>query len=254
MTKLLTVVVCGASQGMGFATAKLFAEKGFRVIGIARNLERLEAAFTNLVNPSIHKALAADLSDLEQVKSLVLELQQYSPSILVNNSGGPKPTLASKATSDEYLQAFTQHLLASSILTQGLIPSMIESQYGRIINIVSVSGRQPSENIATSNVVRAGVLSWSKTLANEVALHGITVNSVLPGYTKTERLQEVITARAENSSSSEDAVIDKLLMKIPMRRFAEPSEIAAAVLFLASPEASYITGTTLAVDGGYLSV
>lgn len=250
-----TVLICGASQGMGLAVAKLFAEQGLTVIGVARNLSRLEESFTELVNPSQHKCLIADLGDIESVKSLIQELirQNLSPEILVNNSGGPKPCTAMNATADDYLQAFTQHLLASSTLVQALVPSMLAQGYGRIVNIVSISAKVPSDNLASSNAVRAAMLSWAKTLSNELAATGITVNNVLPGYTETERLKEVITARATQGNTAEAAIQEKLLSKIPMKRFARPEEIAAAVVFLASDAASYITGINLPVDGGYIS-
>jgi 3-oxoacyl-[acyl-carrier protein] reductase len=189
------------------------------------------------------------------VQNLIQELkkQNLSPDILVNNSGGPKPCTAMKATSDDYLQAFTQHLLASSSLAQALVPEMQAKGYGRIVNIVSISAKVPSDNIASSNAVRAAMLSWAKTLSNELAPTGITVNNVLPGYTETERLKEVISARATQGNTVEAAIQEKMLAKIPMKRFARPEEIAAAVVFLASPEASYITGISLPVDGGYIS-
>lgn len=249
-----TVLVCGASQGMGYAIAQAFAEHGARVIGVARDSARLESAFAKLSNPSRHRCLTADFSDLGSVRNLAETVLDSAPDILVNNSGGPKPCTAMQASVDDYLQAFTQHLLASSTLTQALVPAMLAKNYGRIVNIVSVSARQPSDNLASSNAVRAAMLNWSKTLANELAPCGITVNSVLPGYTETERLKEVISARASQAASSQEQIAEKLLGKIPMHRFAKPEEIAAAVLFLASPAASYITGVSLPVDGGYLSV
>ncbi len=249
-----TALVCGASQGMGLAVAKLLAEQGARVIGIARNQARLEESFAQLVNPSQHTCLPADLGDIKSVQNLIQELkkQNLNPDILVNNSGGPKPCTAMNASADDYLEAFTQHLLASSALAQALVPAMQAKGYGRIVNIVSVSAKVPSDNLASSNAVRAAMLNWAKTLSNELAPTGITVNNVLPGYTETERLKEVISARATQSSSSEAAIAEKILSKIPMKRFAQPEEIAAAVVFLASPEASYITGASLPVDGGYI--
>lgn len=237
---------------MGFAVAKLLAEKGVKVIGVARNLERLQEAFSNLPEASKHLCFSADFSDLKAVENLAQEIAKLQPEILVNNSGGPKPCTAMNATIDDYLGAFTQHLLASSILVQALVPGMKAKGYGRIVNIVSVSAKIPSDNLASSNAVRAAMLNWSKTLANELASAGITVNNVLPGYTETERLKEVITARANQAQTEEVQIQEKLLSKIPMKRFAKPEEIAAAVAFLASPEASYITGVSLPVDGGYI--
>ncbi len=230
---------------MGLAVAKLFIEQGATVIAVARNEAKLKANFD--------KYFTVDFADLNSVKNLIQTFKEQNiyPNIIVNNSGGPKPCTAMEATVNDYLGAFTQHLLASSLLAQAFVPHM--EDYGRIINIVSVSAKVPSDNLASSNAVRAAILSWSKTLANELAAKQITVNSVLPGYTETERLQEVITARATLNAVNDSVIEDKLLTKIPMRRFAKPEEIAAAVLFFASPSASYITGQSLAVDGGYIA-
>lgn len=206
-----TALVCGASQGMGFAVAKLLAEQGARVIGIARNRTTLEEGFAKLMNPSQHKCLTADLSDTESVTNLIKELKQpnLNPDILINNSGGPKPCTAIDATIDDYLQAFTQHLLASSALAQALVPAMKTKGYGRIVNIVSIAAKVPSDNLASSNAVRGAMLNWAKTLSNELAPYGITINNVLPGYTETERLKEVISARAVQNCVDETAVQEK---------------------------------------------
>jgi len=246
-----TALVCGASQGMGLSTALMLAEHGATIIGVARNLSRLENALSTISNKH---CFSADFSDLNSVRQLISKLEELDlkPEILVNNSGGPSPSKAMSASPEDYLSAYTQHLVASSLLAQALIPSMQSKGYGRIINIVSVSARVPSDNLASSNAVRGAMLNWAKTLANEIAASGITVNNILPGYTETERLTEVINARADQAQASTTDVRNKLLSKIPMHRFAKPEEIAAAVLFLASPAASYITGTSLAVDGGYI--
>lgn len=240
---------------MGLAVATLLAQQGLTVVGVARNLDRLKESFSNLANAQQHKCLAADLSDIQSVQGLIQELkkQNLSPDVLVNNAGGPKPCTAMSATNNDYLEALTQHLLASSALAQALVPSMQVKGYGRIINIVSISAKIPSDNLASSNAIRAAMLSWAKTLSNELAPTGITVNNVLPGYTATERLKEVISARATRGNTAEATIEEKLLSKIPMKRFARAQEIAAAVAFLASPAASYITGINLPVDGGYIS-
>jgi 3-oxoacyl-[acyl-carrier protein] reductase len=247
-------LVCGASQGMGLASAKLLSEQGLGIIGVARNKNKLEESFLQLSPQAKHYCLTVDFSDLNSVRELIEELTRLKlqPEILVNNSGGPRPCTATSASPEAYLKAFTQHLIANSILSQALIPAMRDKNYGRIINIVSIAAKVPSDNLASSNTVRAAVLNWAKTLSNELAPLGITVNNVLPGYTETERLKEVLDARARTQNTEIKNIEEKILSKIPMKRFARAEEIAAAVVFLASPAASYITGISLAVDGGYI--
>jgi 3-oxoacyl-[acyl-carrier protein] reductase len=154
------------------------------------------------------------------------------------------------STVDALRQAFENHILVAQRLMSAIVPYMEQSGYGRIINIVSTSVKQPIEGLGVSNTIRGAMSSWSKTLATELAPHGITVNNVLPGATQTERLESIIERNAFASGRSRAEVADQMVAEIPMRRFADPSEIANAVAFLASPAASYITGTSILVDGG----
>jgi 3-oxoacyl-[acyl-carrier protein] reductase len=170
--------------------------------------------------------------------------------ILVNNSGGPKPGPIQSASAEAFLAAFTQHLLAAHELSQCLIPGMRNAGYGRIINVISTSVKQPLHGLGVSNTIRASVASWAKTLSVEVAPHGITVNNVLPGATRTERLEQIIKGKATQHGRSMEEVEQEMLSEIPSGRFGRPEEIAAAIAFLAGPSAGYINGINLPVDGG----
>jgi 3-oxoacyl-[acyl-carrier protein] reductase len=170
--------------------------------------------------------------------------------ILVNNTGGPAAGPIIAAKTEEFLNAFNQHLICNHILTQACIDGMKNSGFGRIINIISTSVKQPLPNLGVSNTIRAAVANWSKTMANELGKYGITVNNVLPGATATQRLSSIIENKALKTSAAADEVRKEMLHEIPLGRFAEAGEIAAAVAFLASPSAAYINGINLPVDGG----
>lgn len=247
-------LVCGASQGMGFATAKVFAELGAKVILVARNKDRLEQRLTELPSNVKHEYLIADFSSQESVQKLIQDLKSKNETIhiLVNNAGGPAPGMPTEVASKDYQETLQQHLLTASELSQALIPKMKEDKYGRIINIVSISAKVPTTILAVSSSIRAAVINWSKVLSNEIAQYGITVNNVLPGYTSTERLEEVMKARSQQLNLSEDDIKQSFLDKIPIKRFANPEEVASVIAFLASPMSSYVTGTSVPVDGGFI--
>jgi 3-oxoacyl-[acyl-carrier protein] reductase len=170
--------------------------------------------------------------------------------ILVNNTGGPSGGPIADAKTDDFEKTFRQHLICNHILAQAFLPGMKESGYGRIINIISTSVKQPLKGLGVSNTIRAAVANWSKTLATEIAATGVTVNNVLPGATATKRLSTLIEAKSLKTGKAAIDLEKEMLDEIPMGRFAHPSEIAAAVAFLASPAASYITGINIPVDGG----
>lgn len=170
--------------------------------------------------------------------------------ILVNNTGGPPGGLITNAKTEEFLNAFNNHLICNHILMQAVIEGMKAEKYGRIINVISTSVKQPLKGLGVSNTIRAAVANWSKTLATEVAGYGITVNNVLPGATNTQRLRSLIEAKSEKTGESISEIINEMESEIPAGRFAEAHEIAAAIAFLASPAAAYITGINLPVDGG----
>lgn len=246
-------LVGGASQGIGLAIATELAELGANVTLVARNEHRLKAALESLATEDgqKHNYLVADYTEPEALKVKVEYLVQGHPiHILINNTGGPAAGPAHEAETDAYLAAFQQHLICNQVLLQTVLPSMKEMQYGRIINIISTSVKQPLDNLGVSNTIRGAVANWAKTLANELGVFGVTVNNILPGATETGRLQSIIENKAQKAGLTEEDVSTKMKSSIPLRRFARPEEVAAAAAFLASPAAAYINGINLPVDGG----
>lgn len=249
-----TALVCGSTQGIGKASAIELAALGANIILAARNEESLKTTLKELdvSKGQKHNFLAVDFQMPTLLKEkLEVFITAHGPiHILVNNTGGPPSGPILNAKVEEFLQAFNNHLVCSHILVQALIEGMKKEKYGRIINIISTSVKMPLKNLGVSNTIRAAVANWSKTLATEVALFGITVNNVLPGATLTGRLQNIIESRSKNTGESLNKIKEEMGSEIPVGRFAEASEIANAVAFLASPAASYITGINVPVDGG----
>lgn len=249
-----TAVVCGASQGIGLASANEIAQLGAKVVLVARNHSRLEAALSKLPCPNKqeHSFLVADFSEPESLKSTIHQWVEKGgvADILVNNTGGPPGGLAIDATTDAFLSAFNNHLICNQVLVQALIPKMKEQNFGRVINVISTSVKQPLANLGVSNTIRGAVANWAKTLANELGSFGITVNNVLPGATNTARLESIIQTKSEKTNQSTDSIASSMKSSVPANRFAEPEEVGAAIAFLASPAASYINGVNLPVDGG----
>lgn len=246
-------LVCGSTQGIGRASAMALAEAGMGITLLARNRVSLEATCAALPGSrDTHGWLEADFTDPDAVRSVVGGwLKHGGPvHVLVNNTGGPPGGPILDAAADEFERALRAHLVCNQILVQLVVPGMRAAGYGRIINIISTSVKQPIPNLGVSNAVRAAVANWSKTLAGEVGSDGITVNNVLPGATRTGRLESIIRKRAEATGRTAESVAEDMQAEIPLGRFAEPEEVAAAVAFLASPAAGYITGVNLPVDGG----
>ncbi len=243
--------MCGASRGIGKACAQEIARLGANVLVAARDPAALEKVLSELAGTN-HRLLAVDFDDtaaLRQAATGALE-KVGTIHILINNSGGPASGPILAAQPEQFLAAFSRHLVASQILAQLLVPGMKRAGYGRIVNIVSTSVRQPIPGLGVSNTIRAAMAGWAKTLATELAPDGITVNNILPGATRTDRLAEIVRARARASGSSEEEIEAEMIGEIPAGRFARPEEIAAVAGFLAGPAAGYITGVSLPVDGG----
>ncbi len=251
-------VVCGSSQGIGRASAELLAERGAAVTLVARDRQALEAVRGKLAAPAdqAHHVVAVDFSDTDALRAAMEHhVAEVGPAvILVNNTGGPPGGPLTEATADAILDAFTKHLLASQTLLQVLLPGMKAAGYGRVINVTSTSVIAPIPGLGVSNTVRAAMSNWARTLAYELGPFGITVNGVLPGFTDTGRLRSLIEARATREGRPAEDIESAWKASVPLRRFAEPREIAEAVAFLASPEAGYVTGVNLPVDGGRTAV
>lgn len=245
-------LVCGASQGIGRAAAAALAGLGASVTVLARteNALRQVAAALPATKGQKHGWRVADFDRPETVPPALEGLVPVH--ILVNNAGGPAGGPAHAAGPDEYRAAFQRHLICNQLLVQALLPGMRKAGYGRIINIISTSVKEPIKGLGVSNTVRGAVASWSKTLAGELGPFGITVNNVLPGFTKTARLESLFKSKAEKSGRTLQDIEAEALAMIPLGRFAEPAEVGTAIAFLASPAAGYINGINLPVDGGRL--
>lgn len=245
-------LVCGSTAGIGKATAMQLAAEGANVTLIARNEDKLKTVLAELPEGKNHSYIVADFSNPEELQQKVSEFitKNHGFHILLNNTGGPAGGPVFSANLDEFENAFTQHLKCNHVLAQTVVPFMKTEGYGRIINIISTSVKQPLDGLGVSNTIRGAVANWSKTLANELGQFGITVNNVLPGATGTDRLTEIIKNKSEKSGGSEEEAANAMKSAVPAKRFAEPEELAYAVTFLASACASYINGINLPVDGG----
>ncbi len=244
-------LVCGSTQGIGKATALLLASEGANVTLVARNEDKLKSVLSELPNNGqSHSYLVADFTKPAELKEKLAVLNPPSFHILINNTGGPAGGPAFDAQLEEFERAFTMHLKCNHVLVQSLVPFMKEEGYGRIINVISTSVKQPLDGLGVSNTIRGAVANWSKTLANELGQFGITVNNVLPGATETERLNEIIHNKANKTGKSIDDVSNAMKNASPAKRFAKPEETAAAIVFLSSEKASFVNGINLPVDGG----
>jgi len=247
--------VCGSTQGIGKAAALELANLGASIVLLARNEDSLRQVKDELSDAQNqrHDYIVADFSKPDELNNQVAEYLETNLSpvhILINNTGGPAAGRAIDAKLEEFINAFQTHLICSQILAQSLIKGMKVERYGRIVNVISTSVKQPIPNLGVSNTIRGAVASWAKTLAGELGEYGITVNNVLPGFTKTQRLQSIIENKASKTGDSIERIEEEMKNEAPAKRFAEASEVANAIAFLASPAAAYINGINLPVDGG----
>ena len=249
-------LVCGASRGIGRAIAETFAQAGARVFLLARQKERLQEICENLnANKSdCASYIAADLDEPESFLKMVRqEIEDQGPfHILVNNAGGPPGGPIIEASPEAFESAFRRHVVASHLLLQTILPGMKAAQYGRVINIISTSVREPIANLGVSNTIRGAMASWAKSCAKELPPK-ITVNNILPGFTDTERLDALREGAAQRMGTSPEAVQEKWMGMVPEKRLGTPDELAHAALFLASPAGNFVRGVSLAVDGGRMA-
>lgn len=249
-------LVCGASQGIGRAAAMALAARGADVTALARTAEKLERLLPELRAAGAGQArmLVADLDDRAGLEEKVrAHLAAHGPvHVLVNNTGGPAPGPLLEARPDELLAAFSRHLLASHLLVQLCVPGMKQAGWGRIVNVVSTSVREPIANLGVSNTVRAAMAGWAKTLSRELP-PGVTINSVLPGFVDTERLAGLSDTLARKQGKRPEEIKAGWLAMVPEGRLGRPEELGEVIAFLASPAGGYVRGVALPVDGGRLN-
>jgi 3-oxoacyl-[acyl-carrier protein] reductase len=249
-------LVAAASRGLGRAVAFELANEGARLVMCARGRDALEEARDDIIartGAEVH-AIVADVSDREQIARVASEAESRfgQVDILVTNAGGP-PAGPFEAHAWEVWERAVNLTLRSAVeLTRAVLPGMRARKWGRVINITSIAVKQPVDNLMLSNSVRSAVTGFARTLANEVATDGVTVNTILPGYTRTERVVELAEATAKRDGVKTEDVLARFDREIPMKRLGEPEEFAAVVAFLASERASYVTGQAIAVDGGWI--
>jgi len=247
----LTALVCGSTAGIGKAIATELALLGANCILMARNEEKLKAAVAELARQGKqqHSYRVADFSDVARVKAAA-ESIEGPVHILINNTGGPRGGALLDADDAQFLEAFSQHVICNQLLARIFTGGMKAAGYGRIVNVISTSVKIPLKGLGVSNTIRGATASWAKTLSNELAPFGITVNNVLPGFTETDRLESLIAGNAAAKNSTPEEVAAGMRSEVPLGRFGRPEEIAALAAFLCTPAASYITGVSIRADGG----
>ena len=247
-------IVCASSQGLGKSAAVDLAKEGVNLAICSRNKDKI-----NLVKEEIEQiadvkvvAIETDLSSEKDINALFQEAKKELKAIdiLINNNGGPPPSTFEELTDEDWQRTFNSTMMSAIRLSKLVLPDMKKNKWGRIINISSVSVKTPVNGLFLSNSIRMGVLGWAKALSDEVAPHGITVNSVCPGTTKTERIEQILNAQSESSGKDKSEIEEAMANSIPMLRIGEASDLSALITFLASEKASYMTGLAVQVDGG----
>ncbi len=249
-------VVAGSSQGLGRAIADALAAEGVDLVVNSRSAHKLEAVKEEIaeITGARVEAVACDLSATDGGARLVAAAEEAfgRVDILVTNTGGPPAGMFEDHSQEVWREAIAQNFESVVNLVRAVLPGMKERRWGRIVNVTSISVKQPVDGLILSNAIRAGVTGFAKTISNEVAPYNVTVNNVLPGYTRTERLIHLAEANSERDGKSIDEVYEGWASEIPMGRLAEPPELGAVAAFLCSEQASYVTGQSVAVDGGWI--
>jgi len=247
-------IVCASSQGLGKSAAVDLAKEGVNLAICSRNKDKINLVKEEIEQTSDVKVVAieADLSSEKDISALFQEAKKELKAIdiLINNNGGPPPSTFEELTDEDWQKTFNSTMMSAIRLSKLVLPDMKKNKWGRIINISSVSVKTPVNGLFLSNSIRMGVLGWAKALSDEVAPHGITVNSVCPGTTKTERIEQILNAQSESSGKDKSEIEEAMANSIPMLRIGEASDLSALITFLASEKASYMTGLAVQVDGG----
>ena len=249
-------IVCASSQGLGKAAALDLAEEGVNLAICSRDQDKI-----NKVKEEIHQkinseikviALQVDLDSPDEIQAFYKQVENDlgSVDILVNNNGGPPPSTFEQLSDDDWQKAFNSTMMSCLRLSKLVIPNMKKNGWGRIINISSVSVKTPVNGLFLSNSLRMGVLGWAKALSDELAPHGVTVNTVCPGYTKTERVEAILETQSNSSGLKKEEIEKSIAENIPMKRVGEAEDLAGLITFLASEKADYMTGLAIQVDGG----
>ncbi len=249
-------IVCASSQGLGKAAAIDLAKEGVNLAICSRDQEKIDKAKEEMLQKTDHNikviALKVDLDSLKDIQIFLQEVEHGlgAVDILVNNTGGPPPSTFEQISDEDWQNAFNSTMMSAIRLSRAVVPNMKKKEWGRIINISSVSVKTPVNGLFLSNSLRMGVLGWAKALADEVAAHGITVNTVCPGYTRTERVEAILESQSSSSGLSKEEIEKTIADNIPMKRVGEAEDLAGLITFLASEKANYMTGLAVQVDGG----
>jgi 3-oxoacyl-[acyl-carrier protein] reductase len=247
--------VAGGSQGLGKAVALELCREGARVAICALDDPELPKAVEEIRQATAKEIIGipADVSNSEEARGFIRKALEYfgTVDILVNNAGGPPDRTFLEVDDDQWNLGIRLNLMSTILMTREVVPTLIEKRWGRIINMTSISVKQPIDGLILSNTVRSGVIGFAKTLSNELASYNVTVNNVCPGYTMTERVRKLSIDVAQKRGSTPEAIIKGWESLIPMRRMGTPEEFAALVAFLASERSGYITGASIQIDGGY---